>query len=487
MQIGTAVLALVCAVVSAPAAARSLADLWRLQAGRSHRASSVAEDPKSNADRLRMQPGETAVLADIEGPGIIRHIWFTIDAEDYHHPRHLILRAWWDEEPTPSVEVPLGDFFAVGNGMRANVDSLAVQTSSEGRALNCFWPMPFARRARITVENQSSGRVWALYYYIDYDRVPKLPRPRAKFHAQYRQAYPVIDGVDYVFAHIKGRGHYVGTVLSWWDCESGWPGEGDDRFYVDGETTASIQGTGTEDYFSDAWGFRQFTELEHGVTVWEGRSEGSRCTAYRWHLRDAIRFRKSLRATIEHRGWAIRDGKWDGHAHRDDRFSSVAFWYQVEPHAEFPPLPPAEERMPYTEERTELETLLDRVESGGVESEPKLQSGRTWAHGGQMFYPAATEEESWVRIPFDVQEGGRWLIYALLTVSYDYGIWQFSVDGEPLGEPHDMYSEDTHVEEVKLGVRQLAAGEHVLEVRTVGKNPASDGVYMGLDALELRR
>jgi len=213
MQASTAVLALVYALGSAPVEGRSLADLWRLQPGRSHRASSAHPDPNSNADRLRLQPGETAVLADIEGPGIIRHIWFTIDAEDFNYPRHLILRAWWDNEATPSMEVPLGDFFAVGNGMRANVDSLAVQTSSEGRALNCFWPMPFRRRARLTVENQSSGIVRALYYYIDYDRVPKLPRPQAKFHAQYRQAYPVVDGEDYVFAEIHGRGHYVGTVL----------------------------------------------------------------------------------------------------------------------------------------------------------------------------------------------------------------------------------------------------------------------------------
>jgi hypothetical protein len=371
--------------------------------------------------------------------------------------------------------------------MRANVDSLAVQTSSEGRALNCFWPMPFGRRARLTVENQSSGRIGALYYYIDYDNVPRLPRPLAKFHAQYRQAYPVVEGEDYVFAEIEGRGHYVGTVLSWWDVEPGWPGEGDDRFYVDGEPVASIRGTGTEDYFSDAWGFRQFTELEHGVTVWDGRAEGSRCTAYRWHLRDAIRFRRSLRATIEHRGWAIRAGKWDGHAHRADRFSSVAFWYQVEPHAPFPPLPAADERMPYQEERTELETLLERIQCGSREGKPSRQSGRGWSRGAQVFYRAETQEESWLRIPFEVKQGGRWLIYGTLTASYDYGIWQFSLDGEPLGEPRDMYSADTRTEEVLLGTRELTAGEHVLEVRTVGKNAASSGVYMGLDALALRR
>ncbi len=466
--------------------AQSLGGLWRLGEGRSRRVSSSNLDPKSNYDFLTLKPGDTAELADIEGPGIIRHIWFTIDAEDKNRSRHLILRAWWDGEETPSVEVPLGDFFAVGNGMKAVVDSLAVQTSSEGRALNCFWPMPFARRARLTVENQSAGNVGALYYYIDYESVPRLPRPYTTFHVQYRQAYPVVEGEDYVFAEIRGRGHYVGTVLSWWACEEGWPGEGDDRFYVDGEEVASIQGTGTEDYFSDAWGFRPFTELEHGVTVWEGTNEGSRCSVYRWHLRDPIRFRRSLRATIEHIGWAVRDGEWNI-VHRDDRYSSAAFWYQVEPHAPFLGLPPAAARLPYEEQPIELEDWLDRIECGSAEIEPQEQTGGLWSSGGQVFYPAQTEEEAWLRMPFEVKEGGRWLVYALLTESYDYGIWELSIDGEPTGEAHDMYSSNTDLTYVLLGPREFAAGEHVLEARTVGKNPESSGVYMGLDALMLRR
>lgn len=486
LQVAGLGLLVVCAL--APVVrAQSLSGLWRLQEGRSRRASSVNPDPNSNRDCLTLQPGETAQLADLEGPGIIRHIWFTIDAEDYYYPRHLILRAWWDNEATPSVEVPLGDFFAAGHGLRATVDSLAVQVSSEGRALNCFWPMPFRRRARLSVENQSSGAVWALYYYIDYETVSTLPKPLATFHAQYRQAYPVRDGQDYVFAEIRGRGHYVGTVLSWWAVEPGWPGEGDDRFYVDGEEKASIQGTGTEDYFSDAWGFRPFSELEHGVTVWEGTEEGSRCTAYRWHLRDPIRFTRNLRATIEHRGWALREGGWDGFAHRADRFCSVAFWYQAEPHAAFPALPAATQRMPYQEEGTELETLLDRIESGSPDRRPERQNGRFWSRGAQVFYGPDKQEDSWLRIPFEVKEGGRWLIYGLLTASYDFGVWQFSLDAQPLGQPRDMYSAETRVEDVLLGARELTAGAHVLEVRTVSKNPSSSGVYMGLDALALRR
>jgi hypothetical protein len=349
--------------------------------------------------------------------------------------------------------------------------------------------MPFGRNARIEVENQGPGFVDSFYFYVDYEALEEAPRPLATFHCQYRQAYPVVDGEDYVFAEIVGRGQYVGTVLSWWSIEEGWPGEGDDRFYIDGEEQASIQGTGTEDYFSSSWGFREVHRGNYGVSVWDGAEEGCRCTAYRWHVPDPVRFRRSLRATIEHRGWAIRDGKWDGHCHRDDRFSSAAFWYQVDPHAPFPALPPAAERMPYEEVAIELESDLSAVEHGGTDAAPEVQRGGGWSGGAQLFYPAQRQEEAWLRVPFEVTQAGRYVAVLLATASYDYGIWDITLDGEKLVEARDMYDPGTRPTEIRLGGRELAAGKHVLEVRTVGKNPAAKagGVYMGLDAVVLRR
>jgi len=471
------------------AVAQDLGDLHEVKDARTRRASSVNPDLASNYDFIRLKSGDSATICDIEGPGLMTHIWFTLRTDDNYANRNVVLRAWWDDEDTPSIEVPIGDFFAQGNGAYADVDSRPVQVAANGRALNCFWPMPFGKRAKWTVANEGPGYVDSFYFYCDYETLPKAPKPLATFHCQYRQEYPVVDGRDYVFADIVGRGQYVGSVLSWWSIEEGWPGEGDDRFYVDGEDEASIQGTGTEDYFSSSWGFREVTRGDFGVTTWDGTKPGDRATAYRWHIHDPVRFAESLRATIEHRGWAIRDGKWDGHAHRDDRFSSAAFWYQTEPHVPFAPIPPAPDRKPYEEQAIELEASLDRIEHGGTDRSPELQNGGLWSGNGQIFYPAQTEDEAWVKIPFTVAEGGRWITVLQATASYDFGIWEISIDGEVLADRRDMYGEDTKADEINLGWRDIEAGEHTLEVKTVGRNPASQetGVYMGLDAILLRR
>jgi len=471
------------------ALAQDLGDLHIVKDARTRRVSSANPDVTSNFDFIRLRSGDTATICDVEGPGLITHIWFTYRTDDNYANRNVVLRAWWDDEETPSIEAPIGDFFGTGNGTYADIDSRPVQVAAGGRALNCFWPMPFGKRAKFTVSNEGPGYVDSFYFYLDYEQLAKASRPLATFHCQYRQEHPVVDGRDYVFAEIKGKGQYVGSVLSWWSVEEGWPGEGDDRFYIDGEEQPSLVGTGTEDYFSSSWGFREVSRGDYGVTVWDGTEPGSRCTAYRWHIHDPVRFTESLRATIEHRGWAIRDGKWDGHAHRDDRFSSAAFWYQTEPHVPFEALPPAAERLPYEEQAIELEASLDRVESGGTDTKPREQSGGQWSGNAQIFYPAVSQEEAWVKVPFEVAEAGRWIVVLRATASYDFGVWDILLDGERRMADRDMYSEDTKVDEISFGWLDLEAGEHTLEVRTVGKNPASteSGVYMGLDAIMLRR
>lgn len=313
----------------------------------------------ANADARTVAPGETLTILDDSGPGLVTHIWFTIASADPWHLKALVLRAYWDGEITPSIETPIGDFFGLGLGDYYLYQSIPLSVGSD-KALNCFFPMPFQKHARITVTNEGSRKVEALYFNIDYRQYSKpLPADQLYFHAQYRQANPNsgwttdwtsnadpgvndkknLDGAgNYVWMEAAGHGHYVGVTMSILQNQDDWWGEGDDMFFIDGETRPSINGTGSEDYFLGAWGFAAgaFDYGLYGAPVKGTEKAGSRSSIYRFHLDSPITFTKSLRATIEH-----------GHAnHRSDDFFSVAYWYQAEPHLDFPRLPSLEERLP---------------------------------------------------------------------------------------------------------------------------------------------
>ena len=312
-----------------------------------------------NADAIHITHGATATILDASGPGIITHIWFTIASPESLHLKKLVLRMYWDDEPTPSAETPIGDFFGLGLGQYFLYQSTPLTVSPE-KALNSWFEMPFGKRARITVTNEGQEDVDSFYFNIDYRAYAKpLPPNTLYFHAQYRQATPAkgwtsdwksngdtqVDGKknlhgedNYVWLEATGRGHFVGVTMSILQNQNGWWGEGDDMFFVDGETTPSINGTGTEDYFLGAWDFgsHPFAYASYGAPIKGDELAGSRSSVYRFHLDSPIPFTKSLKATIEH-----------GHAnHRSDNLFSVAYWYQTEPHAAFPKLPSVEERTP---------------------------------------------------------------------------------------------------------------------------------------------
>ena len=311
-----------------------------------------------NADFRQIAPGETLTLLDEAGPGTITHIWITIATDEQFHLKKLVLRMYWDGEESPSVEAPIGDFFGLGNGEYFRYESAVLAVASD-KALNSFFPMPFQKHGRITVTNEGKEKVGAFYFNIDYQAHAKpLPQDTLYFHAQYRQAYPaagwtnqwhsnadpLVDAKknlagegNYVWLEAKGKGHFVGVTMSILQNQDNWWGEGDDMFFIDGEEKPSINGTGSEDYFLGAWGFgRSFSYATYGAPVVGSEFAGSRSSVYRFHLDSPIPFTKSLRATIEH-----------GHAnHRSDNYSSVAYWYQTEPHAAFPALPPVEQRIP---------------------------------------------------------------------------------------------------------------------------------------------
>jgi hypothetical protein len=284
--------------------AQDLGEITHEIKARRMRASSGLFDPESNADALPIPPGATITLAKLDGPGEIRHMWFTIGAEDRRYTRSVVLRIYWEDAEAPSVEAPVGDFFAAGNGMRANVSSMPIEVTSYGRAFNSYWRMPFRKRARITMTNESDKRVSSCYYYIDWLKFDELGPHSMYFHARYRQEFPVKPFSGYTVADIRGRGHYVGTVLSIQSSFGSWLGESDDRFYIDGEETPSLVGTGLEDYFTDAWNLRQFTNLRAGVTIYEPKGLDQRATMYRWHVADPITFTRSLRVEEERRSYA---------------------------------------------------------------------------------------------------------------------------------------------------------------------------------------
>lgn len=291
---------------------------------------------------VSLPTGGTFVLAEITGPGAIQHMWMTTFPS---HWRNLILRFYWDDEETPSVEVPIGDFFCNGWCERSNVNSMPISVNPAG-GFNSYWLMPFRRKAKLTVENRAAEDV-VLYYQINY-ALTDVPEDAAYFHAfwnrsnpvQYKDVHTIVDG-------IRGKGHYVGTYLAWQVNNTGWWGEGEVKFYMDGDDEfPTICGTGTEDYFGGAWNFEHPTG-QYGTfsTPFLGLSQiikpdglyrsQQRFGMYRWHIPDPIRFEMDLRVTIQALGW--RSG--GRYLPLQDDISSVAYWYQAEAHVSFPALP----------------------------------------------------------------------------------------------------------------------------------------------------
>ena len=300
---------------------------------------------------IRLEAGETFTLAEIDGPGAIQQIWLTPANVRW---RDLILRMYWDDQAQPSVEAPLGDFFACGWNSYAQVSSLAVCVNP-GRAFNCYWEMPFRRKARITLENRDPDDHAIIYYQINY-ALTEVPEDAAYFHAQFRRTNPLPYKQDYTIVDgVAGRGQYVGTYMAWGVNNSGWWGEGEIKFFLDGDRNPTICGTGTEDYFCGAYNFDcgtvdptfprayvAFTTLYAGLPQII-RPDGTynaqqRFGLYRWHITDPIRFETDLRVTIQALGWRT-EKKERRYLPLQDDIASVAFWYQTLPTAPFPQLP----------------------------------------------------------------------------------------------------------------------------------------------------
>ncbi len=489
-----------------------LGEITRQQPGVTRRHSSGLFDPESNADAYHLAPGERRTVAELDGPGEIQHIWFTI-AGDRRYPRSLVLRLYWDGADIPSVESPIGDFFAAGNGMRANVTTTPIEVTSYGRALNSYWRMPFRKKARLEMANESAVRA-TVYCQIDWVQLPSLPDDTLYFHARYHQELPAKPFSPYTIFEGEGEGQYVGTVLSSQNSLGSWFGESDDRFYIDGEETPSLVGTGTEDYFTDAWNLRLFSNPNAGVTICEPKGMDCRMTLYRWHLRPPVIFHKSLKVEIERRSFIETTDPQTGARRefdfkfRPDYFSSVAFWYQKGVARPFC-------KLPLLAERLNPETWIEVKEMAGTLScssglKPVKRSNRT-CHGKTMFYVANDREGAWFEVPFAVREQGMYSLSVFQVLFRDFGIWKVTLTGtrthqvlDPALDFYDTLSALKEnwpesqvygtVREDKLGVLKLAPGDYKLRFECVGSNPLSrakgtlkPGCNLAMDAISLRK
>jgi len=292
-----------------------------------------------------IENGKTATLMDIGGCGVIRHIWITVSERDPAAIRNMIIRMYWDGSPTPSVEAPLGDFFGMAHGRTVNLASAYV-SSPQGKGFNCWFPMPFATHAKITVQNDlpEGRKIGQFFFQIDYELRPSLPSNTGRFHAQFRRQNPTAIKQDYVVLDgVEGPGMYVGTVIGVRGLSPNWWGEGEMKFYMDGDKEfPTICGTGSEDYFLAAYGMYEFQTPYHGCTM-DLKNDffpHRLVSMYRWHGPDPIYFHKSLKATIQQIGW-----RKEGLFERSDDWCSTAFWYQLKPISKMPPLPDREARI----------------------------------------------------------------------------------------------------------------------------------------------
>jgi len=441
--------------------------------------------------------GEEVNLAHIKGPAAITHIWTTFQGNG----RDLVIRFYWEGSDYPSIEAPIGDFFGVAMGIDANVNSYPIQVSSEGRARNCWWYMPFNKSARITVSATHSPenlkrKTIPLYYYIDYQVYSKPVKNITYFHSRFLEKDPPERGKLVNLLEIEGDGHFVGVVMGHRARTPGWFGEGDDIITVDGKI--SFVGTGTEDYFCDAWGFREFSDLYHGVPVYEGREIGCRLSAYRFHIMDPIPFRKSFRFEIEHWPW-ISPWPNTGRGY----YSSVGFWYQKKIHKSWPRLERIISNEPWNPSKGQwyVDGALEAEDLGVLEYQSKLGDD-AWPHS-QLLMPNLSGDHMLVfdsggqgefSLSVPVKEAGKYKLKIYYVRAVDYGVVQLIVNSHPVGRPIDTFLRTDDLtrpvwppKEFVFPTISLNKGMNVFQFSIDSKNSESDGYKIGIDCIVLEK
>ena len=492
----------------------NLDNLARLRTGKSRRTSSY-DRTGGNLDALTdLAPGESAVLLDITGPGKITHLWLTLMELPEHDTmiRDMVLRMYWEGNAVPSVEVPLGDFFGLGHALPAQfyekhkftISSAPTTVGDSERALNCYWPMPFHRAAKIEIYNNGARTLRLLYYHVDYE-LGEQPADSALFHAAFRQElnlpgqvdtpeYVNLDGKEnFLMLETEGRGHYVGCFFYVDTDKGGWWGEGDDMIFIDHDPMPTIYGTGSEDYFNNAWGFRHpFTFPYIGAPLLVKRPDGGEYTTlYRFHLSDPVLFATHLRVTME---------KWWEKTKRNC-FTCVVFWYQDKPIAVREPLPRGaanhprrhllapDERWSWGDEaqheagRIHFYGLEETFRARGLACRTVSKIGVSflyfWGVGtGLLLETNGTDLE----IALPVPREGRYRVELKPIYAFIQGTITFWLPGGSKVEArHQILPNEDTGAFLDLGEAQSSGGEIRLGIRTVGEAPLHGATMTRID------
>ena len=443
---------------------------------------------RRNEDSRRIEPGATLTLVDHQGAGVVRRWWLTIAPRNHTAlQRGLIIRAYWDDESQPSVEVPLSDFFGMGFGEWRDYVSLPLNMTSGG--YNCYWPMPFRKRARITVENRSPVAVDRLYYNIDIE-TGSATAEDLYFHAQFRRATAEA-GKPILILDAEGLGHYAGTVMSTQPRigRTLWYLEGNERIFVDGSDSPSIIGTGTEDYFSSGWYFDTgaYSAPYHGAPIVE--PERGRISAYRWHIEDPIPFRSRLRFSIEHGGTNDTPGT---------DYATVAYWYQTHPHAPFPPLPADLMPLPLWQPQKiagviEAEGLLStaRATAGDIrvqDMSPFETATATWSDAAQLWW-VESRRGAEMTLQLEAPAAGTYELIGRFTRASNYGNVRLTLNGRELAPIIEGYGPVVEPVLISFGRQQFRKGGNEIKLTIVGKDDRSqgwsNGYLVGIDGFML--
>ena len=441
-----------------------------------------------NGDARTVKPGETLTILDYKGAGIIRRFWVTIaPRSDMQIHRQAILRMYWDGETTPSVEAPIGDFFGVGFGEQKDFISLPLNETSGG--YNCYWPMPFHKSAKWTVTNMSTKVLDAFYYNIDFTGYEKIDKGLKHFHAQFNRENPTKKDVNYTILNAEGDGHFVGVTLNMQNRRGHGFGflEGDEMIYFDGEKVPSVNGTGTEDYFSSGWYFDRglYSAPYHGVTILDQKM--GRVSAYRWHIEDAMPFHKSINVTIEH---------GTNNDHEAD-YSSVAYWYQSEPHKPFPAFTKdASTLLPFIPPppfkvagAIEAESLLAtaKATSGDVSVQAMEVFGDGWSGDSQLWW-LPRESGAVLTLQLPAPDDGEYNLTGYFTKAKDYAKIKVMQGDKQVGEEVNLFGPDVvPTKAISLGKISLKKGDNAIKIVIFGKDDKSDGYLVGIDAFTLKK